>query len=198
MKRLLALMLALALALGVCGAMAEASGLPPYSYPFADEEPILAAVANYMVTAEEFGYTPEEGGVLIPAPIVLKMDVNEDETQAKVYGNFWLFAYKLEGKILMCTAGGECPGVMQLEKKDGAWAVTSLEVAEDGEAFEASIKKLAGGDEALEKEYAVSSDATEGYLPQYRRAFVLAYAQANELDIEAFQDYGWDPVSITD
>ena len=85
---------------------------------------------------------------------------------------------------------------MKLEKKDGVWKAVSLEAAEDGEGFEDSIRAFAQGDAELEKEYYLSSDATDGYLPQYRRSFILEYVNANHLDIVAYQDYGWEPVEV--
>lgn len=174
--------------------LGEAAALPAYAYPFADENPVMAAVAEYLVTAD-LGYEAEEGGILIPAPIVLKEDVGE--TEATLWGNFWVFAYKLNGNILECTAGGENPGIMKLEKKDGVWKAVSLEVAEDGEKFDDSIRAFAQGDAELEKEYYLSSDATDGYLPQYRRSFIVEYVNANHLDIVAYQDYGQEPVEVT-
>ena len=174
--------------------LGKAAALPAYVYPFADENPVMAAATEYLVTAD-LGYETPEGGVLIPAPIVLKEEVGE--TEATLWGDFWIFAYQLNGNILECTAGGENSGVMKLEKKDGAWNVISLEVAEDGENFADSIRAFANGDEELEKEYYLASDAMDGYLPQSRRSFIVEYVNANHLDIVAYQDYGWEPVDIT-
>ena len=47
------------------------------------------------------------------------------------------------GKILKVTAGGECPGIMKLEKKDGAWKVASFESAGDGEQYSEDIVRFA-------------------------------------------------------
>lgn len=174
--------------------LGEAAALPAYVYPFAGENPVMAAAAEYLVTAD-LGCEPEEGGVLIPAPIVLKEETGE--TEATLWGNFWVFAYKLNGSILECTAGGENPGVMKLEKKDGKWQVVSLELAEDGADFDAGIRAFANGDAELEKAYYLSSGADEGYLPQYRRSFIVEYVNANKLDVVAYQDNGWEPVDIT-
>ena len=177
----------------------ESAKLPGYVYPDPDQDPVFAAITNYMIN-NDFGYTAEAGGVLIPAPIVLKEDISEDGTKATVYGNFWIFAYKLNGTILECTAGGENPGIINLEKKDGEWVVTSAEYAGDGEEYKKSITKFANGDADLEKEYYAAGDASEGYLPQYLRSYIIGYVQLNGLEniITAYQDYGQDPVLITD
>lgn len=199
MKKVISVMLALVLAVGVGCAFAESSALPAYVY--AGEDPIWTAVVSYMQTTD-FGFKAEEGGVLIPTPIILKTEpenVTEDTTEVTVYGNFWIFCYKQNGKILEETAGGECPGVMKLAKKDGKWSVVSLEAAEGGEDYAEQIRKLANGDEELVKLFGQTTGASEeSMLPQYQRAAVLEYVAANGLEIEAYQETGWDPVSIID
>lgn len=197
-KPMIAMMLALVLILLAAATLAEGSALPAYVYPFADEDPVGAAVVDYMLN-NDFGFTIEEGGVLIPTPVILKEETNEDKTEATVYGNFWIFAYKADGKILKVTAGGECPGIMKLEKKDGAWKVASFESAGDGEQYSEDIVRFANGDKELEEMYFRSSGAAEdSILDQYQRVAVVEYVKANQLDIEAYQDYGSDPVSVTD
>ncbi len=194
MKIIVSMILALTLALGLCGALAAPVTLPAYVYP--GDDPILAAVTHYMVDVDQ-RFQPDDGGVLVPAPIVLKTEMNENETEATVYGNFWIFGYVLDGKVLKCTCGGENPGVMKLAKgEEGAWTVVSMESAEEGDTFVSSIRALAHGDEALFEQYRIASDGDAGYLPQYRRAFLIDYIVSNGLDIEAYQDYGWDPVSL--
>ena len=196
MKKLVAVLLALAFSLALCCALAENSALPAYTY--AGDDPVMAAVIGCMLDMDS-GIIPEEGGVLIPTPIILKTDMNADETEATVYGNFWLFTYVQNGKMLERTACGEFPGVMRLEKKDGAWAAVSLELADEGEAYMESLRKLANGDEELVEQYHLTTGAAEdSYLPQFQRAAVLMYVEANHLDIEAFQEPGEEPVSVTD
>ena len=196
MKKLVSVLLALALALGVCGAFAEGSALPAYTY--GGDDPIWAAVVKYMQETD-FGFEAPEGGILVPTPIILKTDVNEGETEATVYGNFWIFTYTLEGQTLMTGPCGENPGVLKLEKKDGEWAVTGAEFAEDGDNYDESIKKLANGDEKLEKDYFDTTGASEdSMLPQYQRAVLVTYVEDNHLDITAYQDYGQEPVALND
>ena len=195
MKKIVSVLLALVLALGLCGAFAEDNALPAYEYPYAEEDPLMAAVVKFMQETD-FGYEPEEGGVLIPTPVVVKTDLNEEETEAAVYGNFWTFTYRRSGKILERTACGENPGVIRLEKKDGEWTVTSAEFAEEGTYVE-DVKQIAGGDPELEALFALTTDARDdSILPQFMRAAVVGYVNANGLDIEAFQEPGSDPVPV--
>ena len=196
MKKIVSVMLALVLALGICGAFAETSALPAYTY--SGDDPVWSAVVKYMQETD-FGYEAPEGGILVPTPIILKTDVNEDETEAAVYGNFWIFTYALEGTTLTTGPCGENPGVLKLEKKDGEWTVTGAEFAGDGEDYAADIAKFANGDEALEKDYYLTTGASEdSMLPQYQRAVLVNYVNDNNLDITDYRDYGEDPVSLVD
>ncbi len=196
MKKWFTLILALALALSLAGAMAESTSLPAWTY--SGDDPIMAAVTAHMAEMET-DIEPEEGGVLIPTPIILKTEVNEEENKATVYGNFWIFCYRQNGNILDVTCGGECPGIMTLEKQDGVWAVTAMETARDGVYFSDDIIRFAGGDKQLEKDYFLAGGGVhEGFVPQYQRAAVVLYVTENGLDIEAYRERGRDPVSVTD
>lgn len=200
MKKLVSVLLALALALGVCGAFAESSSLPAYTYH--GDDPVWTAVVKYMQETD-FGFEAPEGGILVPTPIILRTDMAADENgepaEATVYGNFWIFTYALEGEILKMVSGGENPGVLKLEKKDGEWTVTGAVFAEDGDNYYENVKMLANGDADLEKAYYDTTGASgDSVLPQYRRAVLVNYVEENKLDITAYQDYGWDPVSLTD
>lgn len=196
MKKFVSVLLALALTLGLCGAMAESEALPAYTW--SGEDPVWAAVIAYM-QEKDTGIEAEEGGVLIPTPVIVKIDKNEAETEATVYGNFWLFAYAKNGNILDMTACGENPGVIKLEKKDDKWTVVSAEFAGDGEAYIEDIKRFCNGDEELIQEYLRTTGAVEdSYLPQYQRAAVIQYVEDNKLAIEAYQEPGAEPVPVND
>lgn len=198
MKKVLLILLALSLAIGVGCAFAD-DALPPFQWQ--GEDPVIAAVISYM-QANASEYEIPEGGVMIPTPIILKTEPEApygDAEEVTVYGNFWIFTYAKEGKILKTGPSGENPGVMKLEKKDGVWTVASAEFAEDGEGYAASIEKFAGGDKELEAQYALTNGSSEdSVVSQFQRAAVVEYVAANGLDIEAYQDQGWDPVSVTD
>ena len=86
--------------------------------------------------------------------------------------------------------------MLKLEKKDGEWTVTGAEFVEDGDYLE-DIQKFAGGDKELEEAYRHTTGTDEdSLLPQYQRAVLVEYVNANNLDIIAYQDFGWDPVKL--
>lgn len=196
MKKAVSVLLTLALSLALCGAFAEDSALPAYS--FTGDDPVLAAVIRCMQETD-FGALVEEGGVLIPTPIIVRTEFNPEETEATVYGNFWVFTYVRNGKILERRSCGENPGVMKLEKKDGEWAVVSFDYMGDEDDYAASIRKYAGGDKGLEEQYYLTTGVREdNFVPQYQRAAVVNYVQENNLDIEAYQEPGQEPVPVID
>ena len=190
MKKIFALILILALA---CAGAACAEGtLPAYTYP--GDDPIEAAVAEYTA---EFGpgYRPA-GCVSIPAPIILLTE-ETDEAHCRVYGNFWLLNYVLNGVTLECVSGGEMPAVLTLEKVEGAWKVVAAETAGDGEDYEKDIRRFCQGNEALETAYFEDANLDSATGWNVRHRFIRDYVAANGLPVEAYQDYGWDPIPLT-
>lgn len=195
MKKMICILTALVMAVGVCGlAFAESAALPPYTYP--EDGSVWEAVVKYMQT-NDFGFTPNEGGVLIPTPVILRIDMNEAGNEATVYGNFWIFTYTQEGKNLVTGPCGENPGVMKVEQgEDGVWTVVSAEYAEDGDNHLESIQKLCNGDKTLEEEYAKSTFSREdNYVEQMQRSTLVQYITDNQLDITTLEDSGY-PESV--
>ena len=197
MKKLVSVLLALALVLGMAGAFAESEDLPAYTWN--GDDPVWGAVVKYF-QENDFGYEPAEGGVLIPTPIVLKMEKNEDETKATVWGNFWIFTYSRNAenpKILDRGPCGENPGVLKLEKKDDEWAVVSADLMEDGDDYKEKISEYCAGDKDLEAQYYLTTGSSDdSILDQYQRAAVVNYVVDNSLDIEAYQEPGWGSVNV--
>ena len=198
MKKMICILAALMMAVGVCGlAFAESAALPPYTYP--EDGSVWEAVVKYMQT-NDFGFTPNEGGVLIPTPVIIRIDMSEDGKTAVVYGNFWIFTYTQEGKNLVTGPCGENVGVMKVEQgEDGVWTVVSAEYAEDGDNYQESIKNLCHGDKVLEEEYAKTTSYNEdSYLGQMQRSTLVQYITDNNLDITTLLD-GIDgqPVDLT-
>ncbi len=175
-------------------AFERAPALPPYVS--AGGDPIEAAVANALakdVRAAE--YKTEPGYVTIPCPIIHKTE-RTDETHATVYGSFWILNYVKRGTCLHCISGGEYPAVLTLENTDGQWRVTAAEEAGDGEDYAADIRRFANGDKKLEEQYFDGADLGSEANGALRTEIIRAYVEANGLNIDAYQDYGWDPVPL--
>ena len=196
MKKMLLIIVSVALLL--CSALTAAEtasqdALPAYGYP--GEDPIVGAVANYSAEHASQYWDHDVACVTIPAPVIHKT-VTVDDTNTDVYGSFWILKYTLEGRTLVCVSGGEEPGIMHLELVDQVWTVASVETAGDGDDYAADIKRFANGDRELEEAYFAAADLSAAMPQEIRTRFIREYVEANGLDINAYQDYGWDPVTL--
>ncbi len=171
----------------VGGGSSDSASLPAYEYP--GPEYFYTVLYKYLV--DELGKNYPEAQVCIPCPIIVKED-DTDRSDIKLYGNFWIFKYDLKDGILENTSGGSYPGCIHIKCTDSEYEVTSMEVVEDGSSFEESAKKIFG-------EYydAFMKEGQDEELREKTRAQIIAnYVAANNLDITAYQDYGWDPVTL--
>ena len=167
--------------------------LPAYTYP--GDDPVMKAVAEYIV--EDLTAYYSDYSVSIPAPVIFRTE-DMDADHVKVYGNFWVLNYILRDGILDCDSGGENPGYLILEKSGDSWTVSETEFAGDGSEYAEDIRRFCNGDKELETLYFSSNDAQNDPLYTVRLEYVRDYVESNDLDIEAFQDFGWDPVYLHD
>lgn len=161
--------------------------LPAYEYP--GPELFYSVLYEYLI--DELGKNYEKSDVCIPCPVIIAED-ESDNSDIKVYGNFWIFNYDLNGEILENTSGGSYPGCIHIKSTDAGYEVTSMEVTEDGSGFDESAKKIFG------KNYdKFMKDGEDEKIQEETRAQIIAnYVAANGLDITAYQDYGHDPVTL--
>ena len=172
----------------------RAPGLPAYRY--SGEDPIEGAVADALASDERAGlFKTEQGYVTIPCPIIHRTEMIDD-THARVYGSFWILNYVRRGPVLINISGGEYPGIMTLEMTDGQWKVTAFEEAGNGEDYAADIERFAAGDRELEAAYFAAADLKTEANQETRTRFIREYAAANGLPVNAYQDYGWEPVAL--
>ena len=195
MKRIWATVIAvLMLVVLAAAAFAEGEQLPAYNYT--GEDPVEGAIAEFLATDERVElYLTEPGFVSIPCPILYKTEMTDD-THAKVYGTFWILNYVKKGDVLENISGGEYPAIIMLEKTDDKWKVTSMEEAGNGEDYAADIRRFADGDQKLEDQYFAGADLSTEANQAVRTRFIKAYVEANDLDVTAYKDSGWDPVEL--
>ena len=165
-----------------------ASGsLPAYEYP--GPELFYSVLYKYMI--DEFAGHYSEAQVSIPCPVIIAED-DSDNSDIKVYGNFWIFNYNQNGDILENTSGGSYPGCIHVKSTDSGYEVVSMDMVEDGSEFEPSAKKIFG--DYYDK---FMKDGEDEKLRDQTRAQIIAnYVAANNLAITAYQDFGWDPVPL--
>ena len=159
------------------------------AYGYAGTDPVEYAVYKYL--AEEVSKNYAEADVCIPTVNIVNVDyTNPDEVIVR--GDFWVFNYDVNGDILECVSGGNCPGVMHLAKESDGYVVTSFDRVADGADFDPSAHELFG--EYYDDFHAVYSDRDAQ--DELRTITVSDYVNLNGLDINYYQDYGWDPVEL--
>ena len=166
---------------------ADNGALPTYEYP----GPELFYSVMYDYIADEFGANYDKADVGIPCPIIVAED-ESDKSDIKVWGDFWYFNYTLNGDTLECVSGGSYPGCMHFKNTDEGYEVIKFEAVEDGSNFNPSAKKIFG--ENYDKFMEISSD--DEYTEEIRAQIIANYVFANNLEIKAYKDYGWDPVEL--
>ena len=174
----------------VGGAAAENSAsaeLPKYEYP--GPELFYSVLYQYIIDECAQYYDLEPGMVTIPnVNIIAEDDSNKDDI--KVYGDFWVFNYKLNGETLEMESGSQHPGCIHIKTTDAGYEVTSMDTVGDGADYNPSAKKIFG--DYYDQFMNIDKDAEEA-----TRAQIIAnYVASNNLKVTAYQDYGWDPVTL--
>ncbi|MCR5282058.1 MAG: hypothetical protein K6E18_01705 [Lachnospiraceae bacterium] len=170
-------------------------GLPVYKSP--ESGSIEEAITLWLWKEMGFETPNHEGGVNIPAYVIVKTETTEDDF-TKVYGDFWVYEYSLDGTNFVCESGGSYPGVFYLRQNENGYEASSFEMAEDGSGYMESVEAICGDNEELKKAFLESTDASNPKCINARIGFIRWYANANGLKIDTYQDFGWDPVSLAE
>ena len=167
---------------------AESGSLPRYEYP--DDDPYCNAITDYFLDE----IAPQYAEADLSVPQIAEIDVDEsDPEDVKVWGNFQIWNYDLEGDVLKTVSGGTYSGLIHLKKTDERTAVvTSFDEVGDGSDFDASARKIFG--DRYDRFMEVYSDEESREL--FRKNILIEYVESNGLNITAYQDYGWDPVTL--
>lgn len=176
--------------------------LPPYSY--SGEEPYIKEICEYFRTLTEgetqrhkdLAVSDGKGSnvVYIPVPVILKTETVGHKTY--VYGQFWDMWYALDGTNLYNISGGENSGRLELTEQNGELQVTGFEQIGDGSAYVEDWTRLCKGDQEL-YESLFAWEKMQERREKLRGEMLLRYALDNRLEIKSYQDFGWDPVSLS-
>lgn len=143
-----------------------------------------SAIDSYMT--EQIASHYDEGEYSIPLSDVV--DVNEeDSTDIRIWGDFWVYNYKQVKDTLKCVSGGSHPGLMHICKKGEHFYVSQFEQVEDGAMFIPSAKKIFG--EYFDSFQIHHSDADER--ERNRAEGLRLFVRDHGLSATMYQDYGW-------
>ncbi len=165
----------------------QAKSLPAYQYPGDDQ--IHKAVADYLTHEIAKNFAPSD--VCIPSISIVGTDTsNPDDTL--VWGDFWIFNYKLENDMLLTESGGSHPGLIHLKKSDEGYTVTKMDIVADGSDNLKSAKEIFG--DKYEDFHKINSNQDER--EKIRLQYISDYVKNNKLSITKIKDSGWDPVAL--
>lgn len=158
-------------------------------YVYSGDNKAVEAIYGYMRDDYFEMFMPDL--VMIPAYIIYEEVDAGDEYL--VFGNFYIYGYRLTGGILEAESGASMPGVAHLKKAQDGYEVIQMEFAGDGEMYDADIKEFT-------KDYPEIYDKYFEYNPErdqdIRTEYIRNYIMDNNLDIQYYKDYGWDPIKI--
>lgn len=93
----------------------------------------------------------------------------------------------------MSDSGGEVPARLRFTPDgNGGYAMKEKIVASDGADYEKSIRAFCKGYPVDPRKLMDSHDAWT----KVRKEQLSNYVRQNQLDIEYYKDYGWDPVKL--
>ena len=172
----------------------------PLPLMYTGNDPYMPGVLKWM--EEEPASYYDTGEYYIPAPVVFYTD-DSDENDIRIWGNFWVFRYDLEGENLLCQSGGENPGILHLKKSDETgpeYEVFEFEGCREGSEFDEDLKKISekAPAEAGDVYKMFTSAADDGTNEAVRKEYIKMYADQVPFTITSYQDYGWDPVMINE
>ena len=163
-------------------------------FKYTGDDKYLGAICDDIVNDVGPMYHPDDKKTVeIPSPYIAKID-DTDKNDIKVYGDFWIYGYSLDGTTFNFENGGSYPGCYHLKEEDGKVTFVSKEIAEEGSSFDESLKRICGGDEELYKNILKKDETLD---KQRRIDFVKMYAKNNNLKITSIKDFGW-PIIIFD
>ncbi len=153
------------------------------------EQALRDAISDYLI--KEIGSQYKQGQLCIPTLMIVSAEeISAD--QARVWGDFWIWWYNLEGDTLMTVSGGNHSGVMTIISRNGELKVTSFEQTVDGAGNDASARNLFGSHYDIYQNMHSSQDVREAV----RREQLGEYVKNHNLKIKYYKDYGWDAVKL--
>ena len=154
-----------------------------------EEQAVRAAISDYL--ASNIGEQYLKGELCIPTLMIVASE-QADSDYVPVLGDFRVLWYNQVGDTLKCVSGGDHSGLMNLEKKEGKYTVTSFEQTVDGAGNEASAKRIFGSYFDIYQNVHSNEQVREAI----RKEQLGEYVKRHNLPIHYYQDYGWPAVIL--
>lgn len=153
------------------------------------EQKLRAGITAFL--AEEFGTKYTQGDLCLPVLMIVAEEDCETEI-AWVWGDFWVFNYKIAGDTLKTVSGGNHPCRLQISELDDSLYVMGYDQVEDGAGNDRSARKIFG------KHYDVYQNmhSNEQVREAVRKEQMKEYVKQHNLPVRYYQDYGWPTVEL--
>lgn len=147
------------------------------------------SVDDYLVN--EIGKDYAQGDVCIPYSYVISADEGNPE-DILIWGDFWVFNYKISGDTLKTVSGGNHPGLMHVKKTEAGYKVTNFDAVADGADNLSSAKAIFGDKFDAYLEFSGAAEKRE----MERMRFTADYVKKHNMSATMLQDYGWPAVTL--
>lgn len=144
------------------------------------EQAIRQAISDYLLCEVAPYYL--QGELCVPSLMMVR------EEDSSVWGDFWVFWYKIEGDTIKTVSGGDHPGMMTLRYENGQPQVVAFERVEDGSRFMPTAQRIFGD----YLDIFMNMHSNESVREAVRREQLYEYVQQNGLNVRYYQDYGWE------
>ena len=153
------------------------------------EQKLRAGITSFLI--EEFGTKYTQGDLCIPVLMIVAEEDCETEI-AWVWGDFWVFNYKIAGDTLKTISGGNHPCRLQISELADSLYVMGYDPVEDGAGNDKSAREIFG------KHYDVYQNmhSNEQVREAVRKEQLREYVKQNNLKVSCYQDYGWPAVEL--
>lgn len=153
------------------------------------EQKLRAGITSFLI--EEFGTKYTQGDLCIPVLMIVAEEDCETEI-AWVWGDFWVFNYKIAGDTLKTISGGNHPCRLQIGELSDSLYVMGYDPVEDGAGNDKSAREIFG------KHYDVYQNmhSNEQVREAVRKEQLGEYVKRNGLPYRYYQDYGWPTVEL--
>lgn len=153
------------------------------------EQKLRAGITSFLI--EEFGTKYTQGDLCIPVLMIVAEEDCETEI-AWVWGDFWVFNYKIAGDTLKTISGGNHPCRLQISELADSLYVMGYDPVEDGAGNDKSAREIFG------KHYDVYQNmhSNEQVREAVRKEQLSEYVKQNGLPYRYYQDYGWPTVEL--
>ena len=153
------------------------------------EQKLRAGITSFLI--EEFGTKYTQGDLCIPVLMIVAEEDCETEI-AWVWGDFWVFNYKIAGDTLKTISEGNHPCRLQIGELSDSLYVMGYDPVEDGAGNDKSAREIFG------KHYDVYQNmhSNEQVREAVRKEQLREYVKQNNLKVSCYQDYGWPAVEL--